>query len=239
MNDNYVDELWNKKNSIIRSDIIVNPVLEELLKNVHQKRVVDLGCGSGNLTEICAKKGANIVGIDRETKWFPQTPHKNASYQQGNVCDLPFENAYFDTAYVALSYLHLTNDELTKSVKEVYRVLRPNASFIIADVHPTALIQSKTPSLVKHNNRGINYFESREVSAKLYTISGSSVQINYVHRSLSDYLNILTKSGFDISSVIEPKPTQEQISTYPNLLNVETTQPSYIIFNLKKGEQNE
>src|SRR6185312_13855733 len=44
----------------------------ELLNPQRGERIVDLGCGSGQLTAQIAERGANVIGIDRSEEMIAQ-----------------------------------------------------------------------------------------------------------------------------------------------------------------------
>lgn len=61
---NYMDndflKQYNKVSAIHK--FIIFPALFKMLKDVKDKKILDLGCGPGNLAYALAKKGANVIG---------------------------------------------------------------------------------------------------------------------------------------------------------------------------------
>ena len=91
-------------------------------------RVLDVGCGTGNLS-FALPEFANvsaIVGIDLAQGYveFAKSRNKDPriTFQQGDACSLPFEDKSFDRAYSMLA-LHFIPD-FVKAVSEMRRVVR-------------------------------------------------------------------------------------------------------------------
>src|SRR3989344_2140924 len=224
---------WDKSKNTIRSDILVNPFIIKAIGNVKNKAVLDVGCGDGTLTEHFAKRGAKITGIDSNKNILNFTEGKKGKYLLGDLTKLKFPANSFDKIYSAMVFLHLNTNHLEKAFLEAYRVLKPGGDFVVGDVHPSRLTQ-KEAKLVKHKNKGENYFSTHRVSAVLTSFNKNRFVLNYYHRSLSTYINTALKSGFVLKSLVEPKPTKQQIRKFGKLLETETKQPSYIVFVFRK-----
>ena len=92
-------------------------------------RVVDVGCGTGSLTFALPgfAKVSAVAGIDLVPGYvdFAKSRNKDSriTFQQGDACNLPFEDNSFDRAYSML-VLHFIPDSV-KAVSEMRRVVRP------------------------------------------------------------------------------------------------------------------
>jgi ubiquinone/menaquinone biosynthesis C-methylase UbiE len=92
-------------------------------------RVLDVGCGTGNLSLTLAENeniGA-VVGVDMSTAYVEHAQRRNRDprleFQVGDACSLPFAGASFDHS---LSMLVLQFIPETKSaIREMRRVTRP------------------------------------------------------------------------------------------------------------------
>jgi len=66
-------------------------VLTELL-DIQNKDVLDVGCGNGHLTRLMTELGANVIGIDPETRQLQRAQRKTIRselYLQGAAEQLP------------------------------------------------------------------------------------------------------------------------------------------------------
>jgi ubiquinone/menaquinone biosynthesis C-methylase UbiE len=105
-------------------------------------RVLDVGCGSGNLLRLLAEAGARVdayAGIDPAPAMLRMAREKlRVSTIRGGVLAapaeaLPFENGRFDTA-ISVSTLHDWADPLA-GLGEIRRVLRPGGELLLLDWH--------------------------------------------------------------------------------------------------------
>ncbi|MCE2488550.1 MAG: class I SAM-dependent methyltransferase [Anaerolineae bacterium] len=104
-------------------------------------RVLDVGCGRGEILLHCAQPGAFACGVDYApaalrlaqqvvTSLDPQTPGRIA-LGQANARQLPFANASFDRVMLFDVVEHLHPWELQAALLEVRRVLKPDGRLIV------------------------------------------------------------------------------------------------------------
>nr|WP_273734090.1 class I SAM-dependent methyltransferase [Mycolicibacterium septicum] len=127
----------------------MNPAYRDLVAQAglaDGQRVVEIGCGTGNLT-IRAKKacpGADIVGTDPDPRALQRAERKakgmtGIKFARAYAQELPFDDGEFDRALSSMMLHHL--DEATKlaGARELFRVLRPGGSLHVVDVRGDAL----------------------------------------------------------------------------------------------------
>ena len=115
---------------------------------IHEKRILDLGCGEASLSCRYAQSGAQwVVGCDRN---YEEWPLENAKgyvrhrglwgkvlLVQGDGAMLPFKAHSFDLIVSNDVFDHII--ELSKALEECYRVLQPGGQVIISFIpwyHP-------------------------------------------------------------------------------------------------------
>jgi demethylmenaquinone methyltransferase/2-methoxy-6-polyprenyl-1,4-benzoquinol methylase len=117
----------------------------ECLKN-KPKRVLDLGCGTGDLAiAVCRLGGGGIsvVGIDYSPPMLEIARQKAASlierrhvsFIQGDAASLPFPDASFDGAGISFAFRNLTykNPLAKQHLTEVRRVLTAGGKYVIVE----------------------------------------------------------------------------------------------------------
>ena len=96
------------------------------------QRILDFGCGPGTLSVGLAKavEPGELHGVDLEESQIELARaaaagggHANATFQVGDVTDLPYEDDYFDVAHCHTVLTHVPDTQAT--LKEVRRVLKP------------------------------------------------------------------------------------------------------------------
>lgn len=104
-------------------------------------RVLDLGCGTGTLTLLIKKihPEAKVDGLDGDEKVLEIARHKmsklhsDIQFVHGFSFELPYPENAFDRVISSLMFHHLTREDKSKTLHEVYRVLRPGGELHIAD----------------------------------------------------------------------------------------------------------
>src|ERR1700712_5753567 len=94
-------------------------------------RVLDIGCGTGNLTLLVAKRypSVTVVGLDPDPAALDRARRKairgklTAAFDQGFAEQLPYPDASFDAVLCALALHHVTEEHRIASLREVARVL--------------------------------------------------------------------------------------------------------------------
>lgn len=109
-------------------------ILRKELRNVHEKRVLELATGSGSAINFLPNDnqytGSDISPglLRRAVKNFRSVGFRNADFYVAGAEDLPFEDNLFDIVLCILS-LNFFGD-IDKVLKEVKRVSAPGATFI-------------------------------------------------------------------------------------------------------------
>ena len=107
-----------------------------------QDRVLDLGCGIGNILITLAERitfSHPPVGVDvspdliriGEREIARAAMHDRIRLQVAPATRLPFEDGSFDVVLTSHVLKHLDDEALLKSFREVVRVLRPGGRFLL------------------------------------------------------------------------------------------------------------
>lgn len=106
-------------------------------------RVLDVGCGRGEIVRHCMRLGIEAYGIDyaeaaaRMTRDVISAENRTTDHPlAAGVCrsdakKLPFPSGYFDRVLMYDVVEHLYPWELHQAMREVHRVLKPDGRFII------------------------------------------------------------------------------------------------------------
>src|SRR5215831_19264901 len=115
------------------------PAFRSLLPNLHDKKVLDLGCGFGWHCRYAREQHArSVVGVDISEKMIARaresTNDPAIEYRQLAIEDIDFPAGEFD---VVLSSLALHYVERFASVcQKVSHCLKPNGAFVLSVEHP-------------------------------------------------------------------------------------------------------
>lgn len=223
------------------SNYFLLPETIKTLGNVQGKRVLDLGCGEGKYSRELAKNGAEVIGIDG-SKTLVETAIArnlinglNISYYFSNANNLEMINN--DTIDIVLASMVLMDvEDFSGTIKEIYRVLKPNGKTLITILHPC--FSGKDSGWQKDENGKYIYFKNdeyfgRNIWEEKITDKFEST-ILFRHLTLQDYFNELSNVGFGFNKLIEPRPTMEQIKLSKRLERLNRI-PLFLFLEWKKN----
>lgn len=105
------------------------------------ERVLEIGCGTGNIT-IMAKRsypGVEFVGSDPDPQILAQARRKaigrsGIRFDQGYAQRLPYADGEFDRVLSSMMLHHVGEDAKPDVAAEVFRVLRPGGRLHLVDI---------------------------------------------------------------------------------------------------------
>lgn len=126
---------YDKKESYLNS--FEKGKVFELLSEVKDKKVLDIGAGTGRLSLEFAKRGAHVTALDISEAMLEVLKRKDATKKIVTVVadaeDLPFDTGLFDIVVSAFLIVHLKNPE--RFFDEVYRVLKDDGIFVVTNIN--------------------------------------------------------------------------------------------------------
>ena len=195
--------------------------------------IIEIGCGTGVLTQLISHEVMKIVGIDLSEEACKIARDFNNGSENVTIIEAKIEDlkpSFIGSFNIAVAHMVFhTIDGLDPVFKNIDIYLKPPGYFIYSIPHPCFYSFYKQ----EISNSGYNYIDQTN-HAISFTISNDDLplpsQIPYFHRSLSTYCLLLNKAGFYIESMLEPFPDKELLRDYQTVWNY----PRYIIFVCRK-----
>ena len=242
--------LWNKaadeyNAAIIRGDFfrekLLDIVLLQLLGKIHNKKVLDAGCGQGYFSHILYKAGAHVVGVDGSRnliKLAKQNYEENESlkFLEHNLkTKLPFQDQAFDI--ILCNMVLMDFDPIDATLHEFARVLRPQGIFIFSVLHPlfsTGFLHKTIWERITHAlpHYAISRYKTPFNSSRC--VAGIKKSTTYYHRPISFYTNALDMYGFLIKKVEEPTFETQIVDKTNNFLRLCAEIPPFFIVKTVK-----
>jgi len=148
-----VDELKQRQGAVWGSGpferiaATIPDVHEQVVERLEPRpgeRLLDLACGTGAVAERAAERGAAVVGVDLAPALLETARRRAAErgleidYRLGDVEQLPFEDAEFDT--VASTFGIMFGPDQEAAARELARVVRQGGRIALANWRPTSSI---------------------------------------------------------------------------------------------------
>src|SRR6266496_1170245 len=117
-------------------------------------KLLDVGCGAGQLALIAARAGAQVTGCDIATNWLEQARVRAAAeeldvtFEEGDAESLPYEDAQFETVVSLFGTMFAPRPDLVAS--ELTRVCRPGGMIAMANWTPGGFIGQMFKAIARH-----------------------------------------------------------------------------------------
>lgn len=171
-------------------------------------RVLDVGCGDGQVSRLATRLGASlVVGVDPTRNQIDVASKRGeALFARAGADSLPFADETFDAVVACLVFEHIR--EVDAAISEVARVLRSGGRFCFFLNHP--LLQ--TPGSGWIDDQIIEppeqYWRIGPYLVEQETVEEveKDVFIPFIHRPLSRYVNAMISNGLTLGRMVEPAP---------------------------------
>jgi ubiquinone/menaquinone biosynthesis C-methylase UbiE len=117
-------------------------------------RLLDVGCGAGQLALIAARAGAQVTGCDIATNWLEKARARavaeglEITFEEGDAESLPYEEAQFDAVTSLIGAMFAPRPDLVAA--ELTRVCRPGGMIAMANWTPGGFIGQMLKTISKH-----------------------------------------------------------------------------------------
>ncbi|PRW65323.1 class I SAM-dependent methyltransferase [Actinopolyspora mortivallis] len=197
------------------------PAILALAGDVSGRRVLDLGCAAGVLSEQLVARGATVTGVDREPRMVELARARLGDRARFEVAELsepldmvPTAGVDLVVASLVLHYLPDWHGLLT----ELGRCLVPGGELVFSVHHPAADWQGQ----------GRPDYLSTELVSETWPVGGQDVEVSFYRRPLSAVFEQLHRAGFVVDTVDEPRPLPELSRLSPDAYAELSTKPVFL-----------
>ena len=177
------------------------------------RRVLDVGCGEGQVARRLAAQGVEVVGLDPTPSQVVEARLRGGGpvYAQSAAEQLPVRSASFDAVVMCLVLEHL--DPFEPAIHEIARVLEPGGRFVLMLNHP--LLQTPGSGWIDDHILEEQYWRVgpylRDDSRMEEVAPG--IELPFMHRPLSRYVQVMGEVGLLIEDMDEPAPPPGFLAT--------------------------
>ena len=208
----------------------------QLLGNIKNKKILELGCGSGKSLQYLNKKGAtdlwgldiSDLAIENVKKIIPSIKEQLITSPMEEEVNIP--NNYFDIA-ISIYSIGYTSD-IDSTFKNVYKYLKQDGVFIISWTHPffNCLTSENEKVIMKKS-----YYNEKET---IITKGNGAVELVQTNLMISSIISFALKNGFTVEDIIEEEceSIEDKNSYQSNFFTKDKIKlcPTTIIYKFKK-----
>jgi ubiquinone/menaquinone biosynthesis C-methylase UbiE len=117
-------------------------------------RMLDVGCGAGQIAIPAARAGVQVTGVDIATNWIEQARARavaeglTARFDEGDAEKLPYPDASFDVVVSLIGAMFAPRPE--RVAAELVRVCRPGGRIIMVNWTPTGFVGQLFKAIARH-----------------------------------------------------------------------------------------
>jgi len=196
------------------------PLVDEHVRGA--RRVLDVGCGEGQVARRIARLGAAVVGVDPSPSQIREARARagGPSYVRARAEQLPCGDRSFDTVVVCLALEHV--DPFEPAIAEIARVLEPGGRFCFFVGHP--LLQAPGSCWVDDQVFGEQYWRLGPYLPDDLCIDevAPGVELPFAHRPLGRYVHVMGQAGLLVEDMVEPPPSSDVLEANRGFSNAAT-----------------
>lgn len=223
---------------------VEKPMMFSMLPDLNGKRILLLGCGTGEETKLLESFGANdMVGLDlsEESVRIASETYPKYEFLVGDMHTLPFNNETFDFVYSSLAVHY--SDKPGIIYDEVYRILKSEGRFLFSVGHPMRWasenieIDNKKVKIIGNEalpNGERVYGNYMTFGAHKHFFGGESNPLEFYVGSPSMHFKLLRKSGFQVEDFTESKCIEECKKYDLRYYRIYSEIPQFMAFLVRK-----
>lgn len=194
------------------------PAIRALLPDLHDLRVVDLGCGFGWFCRWAREHGARqVLGLDVSENMLTRARSAGTDpaivYSRADLEQLDLSERSFELAYSSLAFHYIKDFE--RLLATVRQALVPGGRLVFSMEHPIYMAPTHPGWVVDADGRKTWPVDSYLVEGPR-TTDWLAKGVVKQHRTIGTTLNLLIRLGFTLSHVEEWGPTDAQIQVRPD-----------------------
>lgn len=225
------------------------PAIRKLFGDLTDKKVLNIGCGSGVDAQWIVESGAkSVVGIDLSKGLIDigRKKYPDLDLQVMDMEKLEFEDESFDLLVSSLAIHYLP--DWTEALKEAFRVLKPGGRYVLSSNHPldgaleyfsngdikSALVGRNKNTVTGKNEYIGDYLNSTNNGVSEFVMPIGDLKVTTYTQTFANMVRYIREAGFTIESVEEPMPMEQIKALDLHVYNKISRLPAFIIWELRK-----
>lgn len=181
---------------------VEQPYFLGLLPDLAGRRVLDLGCGVGQLARHIAEAGASeVVAIDLSERMLEiakrEFAHPRVTHRQLSIEEADFPDGRFDLVVSSLAFHYVA--DYPELIRNIARWLTSGGVLVFSTEHPFYTARAAADELK------LDRYPDEGVRERTWFVEG----VRRHHRTIAILVNGLIDAGLTIERVLEPVPPKD------------------------------
>ena len=183
--------------------------VESIKKISSEEKILDIGCATGNLTELLGEKTGNIVGIDLDKELLKEAKYKhpNLNFENMNMLKIneKFEENSFDRVVsFGNTLVHLdSREEVEEFFQKVYKTLKLNGFFIVQIINYNRIIEKNIKNLPTINNEKVKFVRDYEYDKSIGKVDFiTELTIKEANLNIKNNIKLLALTKIEIQKFL-------------------------------------
>ena len=183
--------------------------VESIKKISNEEKILDIGCATGNLTELLGEKTRNIVGIDLDKELLKEAKekHPNLNFENMNMLKIneKFEENSFDRVVsFGNTLVHLdSREEVEEFFQKVYKTLKFNGFFIVQIINYNRIIEKNIKNLPTIDNEKVKFVRDYEYDKSIGKVDFiTELTIKEANLNIKNNIKLLALTKIEIQKFL-------------------------------------
>lgn len=207
-------------------EYILKPHILSEIKRHSKINVIDIGCGTGNLTNEVSEYCDKLLGLDISQESITIAKRfikENVTYLTNDITTFSrnYSSEKFTLAISNMSIMDM--NDLESTISSINRILVDDGIFIFTITHPFFW-----PKYKGYEDEEWFSYKKEHIIESNFDIANekSRYKTTHIHRPIETYINTLIKEGFILENFIELMPDNQylnkfnSIQEYPRFLSI-------------------
>lgn len=216
-NEKFFNDYKEMRDSKINANELIEiPIMKSMLPDVKGMKILDIGCGEGEMARYFAKNGAkSVLGLDISQNMIDlakqQNIFNNVSFKILAMENLSTLNEKYDMIFSSLAVHYI--EDFEKLMQDISSLLNPNGILLFSQEHPIVLAPILQKGMKKYttiDDKRYYYFSDYNNNGKRSINWNVDGVIKY-HRNFSTIVNSIVNAGMNLVEVKESTASEKAI----------------------------